>query len=207
MSNRLLEAAVWVGLLAGLLCFACVIFVAWQNAGSRNLALAAGTLIATLVLTGIQGAFELRSSPPITDLFSAEYTIDRSRPRIAQYEYSLGSGFRPSFEMEASDKLAAEDPKQFNDDPEKLVNEMALASFVIYLLTDQFDWQLKRESYTFRFGSGTALMPGSASAECTNITGEELLGKLKTTGNRFATSSGFFFQPQTMPSSALDYRY
>jgi hypothetical protein len=57
-----LKLAVGVGAITGVLALVCLFSLVWVNGGSRNLALASGALVGSIVLMVIQFVFELRSS-------------------------------------------------------------------------------------------------------------------------------------------------
>ena len=88
-----LRVAVWVGMAAAAVASVCLIYLLSQNSGSRNIALATGALLGAVVLLAVQLRFELRSEPS-TDFITAEYTIDRSKPEIRQWNYDTDQGRR-----------------------------------------------------------------------------------------------------------------
>ena len=80
MFNSLKLVAI-AGAVSGIIGVACLIYIAWENAGSRNIAIGTGTLVGAVVLLGIQLLWELRSTTT-TDFLTAEYTINRETPEI-----------------------------------------------------------------------------------------------------------------------------
>jgi hypothetical protein len=181
----ILKVALIVGIAAISAAIVCLGYVAWENAGSRNLALATGTLLAAAVLLCIQLHFELRESVD-TDFISAEYTIDRAKPEI-RTSYEPHQGTRPGSEIGASTFFANSHPGQFDGDREKLTKDMALFSLLAYLGWQQFDWQIKRVQFTGKVsGTITQSAPGSKPEECTLVTTQQIQKMLSDAGNSFA---------------------
>ena len=87
------------------LLLACIT-AAWENAASRNLSLATGTLAAVAINFLIQLPFELQGSKDL-DHVSTESTIDRGVPSIRQWNYTGTPGWRIGIETGASSWLAA----------------------------------------------------------------------------------------------------
>lgn len=114
--------ALWITLVVGvgalIVGIVCLCFMAWSNAGSRNLALRTAALFASVVLLLVQIPFELRTNTD-TDLFSAEFTINRLQPQIRQWSYPPTVG-RINLEIGASDALANTNPDAFKGDGQKL---------------------------------------------------------------------------------------
>jgi hypothetical protein len=201
-----LGVALLFGLLAIIVGIVCVGYVAWKNAGSRNLALATGTLVATFVLLVIQIPYELRSPLGSTDFITAEYGIDRAKPEIRQWDYTdVQAPNRMSREIDASQTLAKADPKRFDGDRERLTHDMVVFSLLGYFGTEQFDWQIKRVRFR---GQSFALIYASVASkpeECTVISKEQLHEMLRKAGNSFAEAN-MFSGPQELclpPRSTL----
>jgi hypothetical protein len=161
-------------------------YFAWQSAGSRNLGLATATLVGAAWLFGVQLAFELRPAETI-DLMTAEFTIDRAKPEIRQWNYSVEQSSRRRHEMDASRKFADAHAGQFDGDGTKLAKDLAAFSLLAYLGVEQFDWQLKRTQFVGQVsGTLTLTGPGSRPDECTPITKNQLRTMLREAGNLFA---------------------
>ena len=141
-----LKISLWLGIaliLVGLLCLGAV---AWNNSGSRNLALATGTLFAAIVLFLVQLPFELRSSSS-ADIFTAQLTVDRLTPIIRMWKYPDWPGAavdRLMQEVAASSDLAAHDRSRFDGDRDRLTLDLILYDLIAYLGVEQFDWRVKK---------------------------------------------------------------
>ena len=127
-----------VALVVGLV---TAIVVAVENAGSRNLALAVGALGAAMILFLIQLPFELQRSIS-RDRISTELTIDRAKPSIRQWIYSVNAGWRINAETGASAWLATNNPAAFDQDRDRVTSDLTLFSLVSFLAYNEFDWQL-----------------------------------------------------------------
>jgi hypothetical protein len=134
------------GLAGIILAVGCLGYFAWQNAGSRNLGLATATLAAAMILFSVQLRFELRAKDSM-DFITAEFTVNREKPEIRQWNYGSSPTARMGRELSASQKFAVAHPGQFNGDREKLTRDMVIFSLLSYLGTEQFDWQMKRTQF------------------------------------------------------------
>jgi hypothetical protein len=94
-------------------------------------------------------------------------------------------------EQDASQKLAADHPDQFNGDREKLTLDMAVFSLLSYLgSAEQRDWQMKRTQFVGQtMGTATLAMAVSKPDECTIFTNEQLHAMLVQSSNSFAESA------------------
>ena len=165
--------------------------VAWQNAGSRNLALATGAVAAAMVLYLIQLPFELRRSVSY-DHVSTELTIDRSKPSIRQWKYGDNSAWRIHAETRASSWLTQNNRQAFEQDRAKLTTDLVLFSLVSFLAAEEHDWQLRKVTYTSKStGSLTTIEPVSKSEECSLVTNMDLQSLLSQAGNLFANAPIF----------------
>lgn len=164
------------------------ILLAWNNVGSRNLALATGTLLAASVLYVIQLPFELRRTTE-RDRVTTEFTVDRAKPKIRQWLY-VSPGERIGAEVGASEWLAQRDAGAFERDREKLTSDFMIVSLIRFLGFKEFDWQLRR--VTFGGISGTIGLTQGVSKphECTEVTHDELASQLERASNLFAGSLG-----------------
>jgi hypothetical protein len=204
--DRLVIALV-VGIVAILIGIGCLAVVAWANAGSRNLALAAAALFASFILLIIQVPFELRSKTD-TDFFSAEYTVDRSKPQIRAWKYASDVTWRIGQEIGASDALAESNPGAFKDDLGKLTDDMTIWSVASYMFADQFDWQLRKvRARGPTVGTFTTTEPLSKPVECTLFSRAQIAEKLASAGNAFANSGRFIREQLCLPpGSSVDIR-
>jgi hypothetical protein len=202
-----LRAALWVGLFAMIVGVVCLAWVAWANSGSRNLALATGTLVAALILFVVQLPFELSSSIR-NDFFSAEFTIDRATPQIRQWKYpnKSGAGTRLGLEVGASNYLNGRDPSQFNGDRVKLTNDMVVFSILAYFGSRHSDWQLKHLMFRGQSaGTLTISQRVSGPNDCTIFSTDKIEHRLAAAGNVFA-GANIFFGPRELclpPNSTL----
>jgi len=198
MYDRLIFILVF-GLVALLVGIACLSYIAWINAGSRNLALATAALDAALFLLLIQLPFELQGRTD-TDFFTAEFTVNRSKPEIRQWSYPEDVGWRIGQEINASSALAKATPEAFSGDRTKLEIDMTLFSLTAYLLSEQLDWQLKHVRLKGKStGTLTSTQPMSKPEECTVVTFDELRNKLTAIENLFANSLPFSGRQLCLP--------
>jgi len=101
--------------------------LAWQNAGSRNLALAVGALVAACSLFVLQLVFELRRPEPVAETFSADLTIDGLDHKIRQWRYTnnyaaaalVHNADRVIYDDPAGPTVAKENPKVFDGDRQR----------------------------------------------------------------------------------------
>lgn len=183
---NILRISLYVNLATLFIFLGSAVYLAWQNAGSRNLALAVGTLAAAVILFVIQLRFELRPSTA-DDHVSAELTIDRAKPEIRQWDYTGSGSWRMSRETNASSWLAANNPAAFEQDREKLATDFVLFSLASFLATTEFDWQLRKIVYGGKSsGSVTTVEGVSGNEECSVITVDDLRLRLGEAQNVFA---------------------
>ncbi len=168
--------------------------LAWTNAGSRNLALATGTLGAALVLFVIQLPFELRRQTLPTEYVHLELTVDRAKPQIRQWVYDPECGDRLIAEVYASDWLASINPKQFEEDRQLLSRDLAFFSVVSFFLKSMPDWQMVRRTYKGRSVTRRTVGAGSQAGDFVGIPVQRLRIQLSQAGNVF---SGAPFQTLT----------
>jgi hypothetical protein len=189
-----LRVALWAGAAASALAAVCLVYLLSQNSGSRNIALATGALAGAAILLCVQLRFELRADES-TDFITAEFTIDRAKPEIRQWKYSITQGQRLVRDLDASGKFAAAHPGQFDGDRGKLTQDMVIFSLLAYLGVEQFDWQIKRTQFVGQStGTQTLTMLGSRPDECTVVTKDQLRTMLLNVGNSFAEGGMFFGQ-------------
>jgi hypothetical protein len=170
----------------GLLAIAGAFMVSWNNAGSRNLALATGTLGAAIVLFLIQLPFELRATEQ-HDFISVELTLDRSRRIIRQWKYPDHSGWRIHAEINASEAVAQERPDLFAGDRDHLTADMVLFSLILYLASNEFDWQRQTRRFVgATFGTMVTSQRRSKRTECTVVGEPQLRRLLENATNTYA---------------------
>jgi hypothetical protein len=190
--------------------------LAWQNAGSRNIGLAAGTLAATALLFVLQLAFELRRPDPILQTYSADLTLDRLTNKIRQWRYTsnyekgalIHNADRVTYEDPAGPAIVKENPKVFDGDRDYLSQQMLVFTVVTLLLRHETDWQLNRILYRgSTLGSiGTAEFL-SQRGEYTEVPFETIRAKVKESGNPFWVALGGPFVTQSLrlpPGSTLN---
>ena len=113
----IVKIALVLNIIAVVIALVTDFIIAWENAGSRNLALAGGAFFAASILFLIQLPFEFREDRDVA-LISAELTIDKTKPEIRQWEYSFAAvNNRVSIEVDASSWLADNNPEIFSEDP------------------------------------------------------------------------------------------
>jgi hypothetical protein len=185
MGFDFLKIVLAAGVISVVIAAFCSGYVAWLNAGSRNLALATGTLAAAILLFLIQLRFELRTFKE-TDFITAELTVDRAKPQIRQWVYPHSAGPRVTAEVYASDWLRGKNSSLFQGDRERLTRDMVIFSIVHYFVNEQFDWQLKRDMFR-AYSSWSIIHSYGASGpqECTRIDEGALRQKLRTANNVF----------------------
>jgi hypothetical protein len=190
-----------VGFVALTIGIVCLGFVAWENAGSRNLALATAAIAASAFLLALQIPFELRSKTEM-DAISAEFMVDRKKPEI-RADYSNGQpSSRLSQDIGASNALAKKSPNAFDGDLAKLTDDMTIRSLISYLFAEQFDWQLKHVSARGSLsGTWSSTEPLSKDKDRTMITADKIVQKLTSAGNVF--DSGFSRQQICLPPGSL----
>jgi hypothetical protein len=132
---------------SSLLAILTAAIVSWENAASRNLALATGTLGAASTAFLIQLFFELRNSKEL-DHVSTEFTIDLSAPSIRQWNYTGTPAWRIGTETGASTWLSSNNTAAFTSDRDLLyhrwrsqrVDIATYKQWVARLLADAHDW-------------------------------------------------------------------
>lgn len=184
-----LKLAVGIGAISGVIALVCVACLVWTNLSSRNLALASGALVGAIVLMVTQLAFELRQSTE-KDFLSVEYTIDREVPNIRQWIYSpTASGWRIGVEDGGGRSLGQRHPELFiSGDREKLTRDMTLFSVLGFFFWEEPDWQLKRTTFRGKTSITTITAPGSQPSECTMISRDFVIDRLRAAGNSFASA-------------------
>jgi len=186
-----LKFYLWAGLAAVIVGAVCVLIVTIANSGSRNLAIATSTLLAAILLFGINARFELRENVS-TDAFSTEYTVDRQEPKIRQWAYPVSLANRLAQELNASRWLAENDPASFEEDREKLTRDMTIFSLVQYLTHEQFDWQMKRRTFQgATAGTLQIVQRISTDEQCTAVSDAEISDLLAAAENSFSRSGIF----------------
>jgi hypothetical protein len=182
--------------------------LAWQNRGSRNLALAASILCGVVILFLTQLNFELQSSTN-SDFILTELGIDRAKPEIRQWVYTSESDWtdwRIAAEVGASNWLSANNAKAFSGDREKLTSDLVLYSLVYFLQTPEAQyWDVRRTSFVGKYTGGVVrFRPTSAQRECSLAGSAEIASQLSHSGNLFAGAPLFDGSICLPPSSFLE---
>jgi hypothetical protein len=161
------------------------VVLAWNNAGSKNIPLAAAALIGVMVGYLVQLPFELKRSRSY-ETIGVEFTIDRAQPVIRQWVYSDDPevGWRLPAEVGASDWLAKNNPKAFETSlqRDKVALDLTMYSLVSYLTHVEYDWQLQRKSY----GGLKTFQSVSEPGDCSSYIASDLKQQLSRAGNLFA---------------------
>ncbi len=173
-------------------------FVASRNLGSSTLSLATAALAGTAVVFLLQTYFELRPDKEL-DHVSTNFTIDASAPSIRQWEYPASLLNRASVEINAGKWLKDVDLKAFDSNREKVFSDFAIFSFVSFLMTTEFDWQLRKRVYPAgALGTSTTIQPVSQPGECTVYALKDIREKLKAAGNLFSDAPIMAAAPDTL---------
>lgn len=191
-----LRIAFYVGIAAAIVLVVSLIIVGAANGGSRNISLSLGTLFGALLLLGIQLAFELRPMETVA-IFQTDFTTDNEKPKIEQFRYPISSAHRAINEVEANKFLLAKNPLAFQGDGEKLWKDMSIFSLVLYLWTEQHDWQIARDSLGDHQGGYEQFRYLSKSElpnQCSKVAFSRIQVMLDQVDNVFA-----YFKPVTFP--------
>src|SRR6266850_7069160 len=178
------KAALIMSLIAISIGLAAAIMVAWDNSGSRNLALGTGTLAAATILFVLQLPFELEKST-VLDHVSTEFTIDRGVPTMGRWQDT--PGMRWVAHSQASKWLSENNLAGFDNQDNRLESDFPLFSLVSFLTIQEFDWQIKKMSYKGKVLGGIGYIAQSVSNEkdCTMFTEGELRAKFAEANNVF----------------------
>jgi hypothetical protein len=177
-----LQVVLVVNLVALGLAIGTAIYLALNNAGSKNMLLAIAALIGVAVAYVIQLPFELARSTSY-ETIGVEYTIDRAEPVIRQWVYAP-TGWRVGAEIQASNWLATNNPTLFIQEAErdKIARDFLIYSLLSYITHEEFDWQLQRKSY----GDVTLSQSVSKPDQCASYTATDLQQRLRQANNVFA---------------------
>jgi hypothetical protein len=206
-----LTPVLFLNIVAILIVLGTAFLLVLQNGSSRNLALALGALVAATVVFGIQLYFELQPSTT-QDTLSTVLTIDREIPEIRQWSHDANYTARIDIEAQASSWLAQNNPKAFSEF--RLAQDFLLFSFLAFLLTEEYDWQLRKKMYTASPMPHARLWVGKGSSKrgaCTFFSMADLRSLLARSGNLFADApSTFIREDQTIcmpPASTIEISY
>jgi hypothetical protein len=181
------------------------IILAWQNRGSRNLALAAAALVGVALFFLTQLRFELQAATT-SEFILTELGIDRGKPEIRQWVYGTESGWRPTAEVYASNWLAAHNPTAFSGNREKITSDLVLFSLAYFLQTPEAQyWDVRTRSLVGKYSGGVMrFRPTSAERKCALVTSAEISSQLSRSGNAFAGAPLFNQSICLPPSSVLE---
>jgi hypothetical protein len=76
----------------------------------------------------------------------------------------------------------------FNGDREKLTRDMALFSVLGFFFWEERDWQFKRTTFKGKTAITTITVFGSQPSECTMISRDFVIDRLRAAGNVFANA-------------------
>lgn len=177
------EVALVANVFAVVVASVTAIIVAFNNAGSKNMPLAAAALVGVTIGYLIQLPFELSRSTT-RETIGADFVIDRVRPVLRQWVYPNGAGWRIGTEVGASNWLTASDPHAFDQlsQRDKAAKDMVVFSLLSFLTHEEYDWQLERKSY----GTLQTTQAVSKPGECTVYNESDLREKLREANNVFA---------------------
>jgi hypothetical protein len=172
----LLRIALIVGVVAVIVAVGCFTYVGIAYSGSRYILAAVGTLVGAAILLAVPLWVELRGSKTFAAI-RTEFTTDRAIRKIEQRKYPVLS--RAINEMDANKFLLTNKPAAFAGDGEKLWRDMSLFSLVLYLWSEQHDWQTEWTSVKgyARFRSL------STPKQCTKISFQNIQKRLEKIGN------------------------
>jgi len=172
------------------------IILALNNAGSKNLPLAAAALVGVLVGYGIQLPFELVKSTT-RETLGVELTTDRSIPEIRQWAYKGNAMSRVGNEVQASRWLASTNRSLFDDasQRDRIAADLVVFSLLSFFAQYERDWQLQRTSY----GTLELTQAVSKPEECTLCAEQDLRQILITSGNVFADAPLQVFTKVCLP--------
>ena len=198
-----LEWVVRVGAAAAIILIVAAVIVAYQNLGSRTIALATSALVGFVVTLVVQLWFELRPSTS-EDQVSFAYTTDFQERQIRQWDYTkaagdgktdalgptaaLVGGSRIGFEVEAGKWLFAEHESAVKDRPDRVASDLAIFSLVAFFGHVERDWQMKYRRYNNPAMPHAMIGGISSPDQCSVVTEQDLRRQLGTAGNLFAAS-------------------
>src|SRR5262249_40493007 len=153
--------------------------------GSKNLALAFGTLFGSVLFFGTQVWFDLQPTTETAQI-SFRYTVDRSKPDIRQWRRPRG--LRAAGETGASDWLAEKNQKILRStaDSTKTATDLTMFSLLYMLGTQEIDWQMRETVYQDEYVRRWARQGISAPSQCTRFSAEDIKSILCRTKNLFA---------------------
>ena len=197
-----LEWVVRAGAIAGVVLIVASIIIAYQNFGSRTIALGASTLVGVLIAFALQLWFELRPSTQ-DDQVSFAYTVDFHDRQIRQWDYTkvVGDakhdvldptlalvGSRIKTEIEAGKWLFAEQESMVGDHLDKVASDLAIFSLVAFFGHAERDWQWQFRRYNSPTMPHATIRPTSKLDQCSVVTEQELRRQLDASGNLFAAA-------------------
>ena len=169
-----------------------VITVAWENLGSRNLALGTGTLLAAIALFVVQLVFELRATTT-HDFISTDLTLDRKALILQESSYNankdIGMLLKAVVEQDSSAWLK-KSPGAFQEGGERLFSDMTLFSLVNFIGINARDWQVRTNVYKKvpPLGVPYVIEPLSKDRECAVLTEIDFRSRLAVPKNLFASA-------------------
>lgn len=177
---------VWI---AGLVLIVSALILAFENSGSRNLAISTSVVVGAVVAFLIQAKFELTSSTK-SDHISFAYTFDLAKRELrADYskvtDIGLLSG-RIDVELDAGKWIFDMRPSMNEADRKKVVSDFAILSALTYFGRGDRDWQSRYKKYNSPSLGFSVREPLSSPSDCTSINGEEIRSKLRAANNFFS---------------------
>lgn len=142
-----------------------------------------------------------KNSPePIRDeeSITTALTIDRAKPFIRQFRYSIDDGQRMSVETTAAQWIVDHDKNVFNLDRSKLTRDLVIFSLIGFLRSNEGQlWEI----HPHRIGSVITFHedPGRT---CTLVADSDIRASLRDSGNIFAFTPIFTRQPVCLPPAS-----
>lgn len=195
MTNSLdpVKLAVAALVVASVLMLVGLSIILWNNGQSRNLALAAGAIVGSLVLLATQGWFELRTPEEESGGFTAEVTIDRLTPSIGEWVRIESPLFKSELEKRASDALVREHATLFEGENFRrttLSAQMIYYNLLAYVSATLWDWQGERRTLSSpTVGTSSVTTTVSKPHECEYLSLEYLHSVLRKAKSPFASAS------------------
>jgi hypothetical protein len=184
--------ALALGLVGLMIALAAGLFVVGKNAGSRLIVLTYSTLVGAAAVFAIQLYFELKGQELPVVTIVTELTVDHERLEIGPLN-RLSDSDRMIFEKGASDWLAKNNPKVFEQDLKesrdrfdvvRLPTDLVMFSLINFIWFRENAWQMRKTVYAS--GGGKSISREPIPVASTTFTRDDVGLILSHSGNRFA---------------------